>query len=211
VASYEAHRPIGSVPERRAAFRGWIQAPIVADRFFSAAFKRFGDAIRIEVSDGVSVGLEVLGKLYDEPTVIRLAYALEQALLPETTTPERRTYLLAWYGLILDVGLAIGSLLAGVPALLRGHWGWPQQSAYSVAWFISAALALGAAALSATLSSRVEIAAPRLDGPRRLAPNITAESKRRRSETVPSASPDVPANFKQFGVSARISSAASGI
>ena len=107
------------------------------------------------------------------------AYALEQALLPETTTPGRRTYLLAWYGLILDVGLAIGSLLAGVPALLRGHWGWPQQSAYSVAWFISAALALGAAALSATLSSRVEIAAPRLDGPRRLAPNITAESKRR--------------------------------
>src|SRR5712692_2008798 len=91
------------------------------------------------------------------------AYALEQALLPETTTPERRTYKLAWYGLILDVGLAIGSLLAGVPALLRGHWGWPQQSAYNVAWFISAALALGAAALSATLSSRVEIAAPRLD------------------------------------------------
>src|SRR5207302_2410808 len=107
------------------------------------------------------------------------AYALEQALLPETTTPGRRTYLLAWYGLILDVGLAIGSLLAGVPALLRGHWGWSQQSAYSVAWSISAALALGAAALSATLSSRVEIAAPRLDGPRRLAPNITAESKRR--------------------------------
>jgi Asp-tRNA(Asn)/Glu-tRNA(Gln) amidotransferase A subunit family amidase len=29
--------------------------------------------------DGVSVSLEILGKLYDEPTVIKLAYAYEQA------------------------------------------------------------------------------------------------------------------------------------
>ena len=40
-------------------------------------------------TDGVSVGLEFLGKLYDEPTVIRLAYAYEQAApnrkLPPTT------------------------------------------------------------------------------------------------------------------------------
>jgi hypothetical protein len=39
----------------------------------------------------------------------------------------------------------------------------------------------------------------------------TAESKLRRSETVPSASPVVPANFKQFGVGAQIPSTASGI
>ncbi|MDP3071353.1 MAG: amidase family protein [Opitutaceae bacterium] len=50
-------------------------------------------------SDGVSVGLEFLGQLYDEATVIRLAYAFEQAApnrkLP-TTTPllgiEKITY-----------------------------------------------------------------------------------------------------------------------
>lgn len=40
-------------------------------------------------TDGVSVGLEFLGKLYDEATVIRLAYAFEQAAphrkLPPTT------------------------------------------------------------------------------------------------------------------------------
>lgn len=40
-------------------------------------------------TDGVSVGLEFLGKLYDEPTVIRLAYAYESAAphrkLPATT------------------------------------------------------------------------------------------------------------------------------
>jgi amidase len=40
-------------------------------------------------TDGVGVSLEILGKLYDEPTVIRLAYAYEQAAphrkLPATT------------------------------------------------------------------------------------------------------------------------------
>jgi Asp-tRNA(Asn)/Glu-tRNA(Gln) amidotransferase A subunit family amidase len=30
-------------------------------------------------TDGVNVGLEFLGKLYDEPTIVRLAYAFEQA------------------------------------------------------------------------------------------------------------------------------------
>ncbi len=40
-------------------------------------------------TDGVPVGMEILGKLYDEPTIIRLAYAYEQAnpqrKLPATT------------------------------------------------------------------------------------------------------------------------------
>jgi Asp-tRNA(Asn)/Glu-tRNA(Gln) amidotransferase A subunit family amidase len=40
-------------------------------------------------TDGVGVGLEILGKLYDEATLVRLAYALEQAApsrkLPPTT------------------------------------------------------------------------------------------------------------------------------
>lgn len=40
-------------------------------------------------TDGVSVGLEFLGKLYDEATIVRLAYAFEQAApnrkLPQTT------------------------------------------------------------------------------------------------------------------------------
>jgi len=112
------------------------------------------------------------------------SYALEQALLPETTTPERRTFVLAWYGLTLDLGLALGSLLAGVPVFLRGRWGWSQESAYQAAWILSAVLALLAAMISATLSSRVELASDRAQqaagqGRRRLYPNIAPESKRR--------------------------------
>ncbi len=107
------------------------------------------------------------------------AYALEQALLPETTTPERRTYVLAWYGLALDIGLALGSLLAGVPYLLRARFGWPVGSAYQAAWLLSAALALLGAAISATLSSRVELHRPRAPGTTGWGPRLAPESRRR--------------------------------
>jgi hypothetical protein len=49
------------------------------------------------------------------------ATALEQAILPETTTPARRTLVLASYNLTLDVGHAIGALAATMPTLL-GRW-----------------------------------------------------------------------------------------
>ncbi len=110
------------------------------------------------------------------------AYALEQAVLPETTTPERRTFALAWYGLTLDAGLALGSLLAGLPFLLRTRWGWTSDSAYQAAWLLAAAFALGSAVLPATLSARVEVVsdASRSDqGLGGLLQRIAPESRRR--------------------------------
>ncbi len=110
------------------------------------------------------------------------AYALEQALLPETTTPERRTYVLAWYGLLLDGGLALGSLLASLPFVLRQRLGWTPDLAYGITWLFSAALALASAAVSATLSSRIEVASAQAlrsgrAGPLRL--DVSPESRRR--------------------------------
>ena len=58
------------------------------------------------------------------------ASALEQALLPSTTTNERRTWTLAWYNAAMDSGHAIGALGAALPTLFvhaldvsveRGH------------------------------------------------------------------------------------------
>ena len=43
---------------------------------------------------------------------------LEQALLPATTTPARRTAAFAWYTALQDCGHSLGSLAAGLPALL---------------------------------------------------------------------------------------------
>lgn len=50
------------------------------------------------------------------------AFVLEQAILPETVSTEDRTFSYAWYSLLQDVGLAVGGLLAGLPAWV-GHWG----------------------------------------------------------------------------------------
>lgn len=46
------------------------------------------------------------------------ASALDQAILPQTTIPERRTWVLAWYNLVLDGGHAMGALAGATPTLL---------------------------------------------------------------------------------------------
>jgi MFS family permease len=43
--------------------------------------------------------------------------ALEQAILPETAGPMHRTWVLAWYNLVLDGGHAIGALAGAVPTI----------------------------------------------------------------------------------------------
>ena len=103
------------------------------------------------------------------------AYALEQALLPETTTPERRTLLLAWYSLSLDVALALGSLLAGLPYLLRERWGWEAAAAYRGVWLLCAAVLLISTALYAGLAPRLDVAST----PANRRAQISPESRRR--------------------------------
>ena len=46
------------------------------------------------------------------------ASALEQAILPATVPDDRRTWALAWYNVILDVGHAFGALAAMIPAIV---------------------------------------------------------------------------------------------
>ena len=46
------------------------------------------------------------------------ASALEQAVLPATTTSDRRTWTLAWYNAAIDSGHALGALGASVPTVL---------------------------------------------------------------------------------------------
>ncbi len=87
------------------------------------------------------------------------AYALDQALLPGTTTSEKRTWTLAWYSLILDAGLALGSLLAALPFVLRQRWGWETAPSYVAAWWLYAGLAAATLFLYLGLSERIEVAA----------------------------------------------------
>ena len=102
--------------------------------------------------------------------------ALEQALLPDTVPAERRTWALAWYNLVLDVGHAAGALAGATPALLASVWRLDSTTAHR-ATFVLCAAALGAGALFyAGLSPAVE-AAP--SATRATTPAITADTKRR--------------------------------
>jgi len=85
------------------------------------------------------------------------SFALEQAALPETTTPQGRTFVIAWYSLSLDAGLALGSLLAGLPFWLRQR-GWAPEASYQAAWLVYAGLMLLSVALYGGLSQAVEVA-----------------------------------------------------
>ncbi len=93
------------------------------------------------------------------------AYALEQALLPATTTAAKRTFAIAWYSLLLDAGLALGSLAAGLPFLLRHSWGWEFAESYRAAWWLYTALAAISLALYAALSPTIEAARPQNPAP----------------------------------------------
>ena len=84
------------------------------------------------------------------------AQALEQAILPATTTDADRTQVFARYNAIADVGGAAGALLAALPALLRDRLQVPELQAYDATVLVYAALILIVAVLYARLSARVE-------------------------------------------------------
>ena len=67
------------------------------------------------------------------------ASALEQAILPETAVPERRTWVLAWYNLALDAGHALGALAGATPTLLMRTWHADPMAAHRITFVLCAA------------------------------------------------------------------------
>jgi MFS family permease len=96
------------------------------------------------------------------------ALVLEQAMLPATTDDAGRTRAFAWYNLLQDIGHALGSLLAGLPALLRQAGGVGELASFQWSVAAYAALFLGAVVLYARLSLAVE--APASGQPMPLSP-----------------------------------------
>src|SRR5262245_19983078 len=86
------------------------------------------------------------------------AYALEQAILPETTDAAGRTWVLAWYNVVLDAGLAAGALIAALPSALAPRFGTDTVSATRWLFGACAVASLATVALYASLSSVVEAA-----------------------------------------------------
>jgi MFS family permease len=82
---------------------------------------------------------------------------LDQAILPATTSDERRTLAFAWYSVLQDVGHALGALLAGAPILLRRWLEIGDLSSLRLCIMLNAPLLLVSAGLYLSLSDAVEI------------------------------------------------------
>ena len=81
---------------------------------------------------------------------------VEQTILPQTVTPDSRTTAFAWYNLVVDAGHAVGSLLGGLPTLLRAHPGLTVLESYRWTWGVYSVLCLAAGVAALCLSPAVE-------------------------------------------------------
>lgn len=95
---------------------------------------------------------------------------LEQALLPATTAPARRTAAFAWYAALQDAGHALGSLAAGLPALLAATLPLAGAASYRLCFGLYALLLFASGLLYLALPPRLGTAAPADGGPAAAAP-----------------------------------------
>ncbi len=82
--------------------------------------------------------------------------SLEQAILPQTAPPERRTRLFSIYNLVGAIAGSLGALAAGTPALLQHSLGLAPAAAFQTMFLAYAAFAVVTLWLFGRLSDRVE-------------------------------------------------------
>jgi hypothetical protein len=87
------------------------------------------------------------------------AAALDQAILPQTTTSARRTWVFAWYNVVLDAGQTVGSGAAALPVILAAAWGLRVAAAHAWTFAACGAVTLATAVAYACLSRNMEAAA----------------------------------------------------
>ena len=88
------------------------------------------------------------------------ASAVDQAVLPETTVPEQRTWVLAWYNLVLDGGHAFGALAGATPALLIRTAQMDPVGAHRATFFMCAGAMLVSIGPYLALTHEVEVRKP---------------------------------------------------
>lgn len=89
-------------------------------------------------------------------------FSLEQAIIPQLTSAERRTWALSWYALFMDAAHALGALGGALPPLVQGWLHMSLAASYRLTFGLYAAMNLMAALLYLLLSPQVE-AAPGAD------------------------------------------------
>jgi MFS family permease len=84
---------------------------------------------------------------------------VEQALFPATTTDANRTRVFAWYNVLLDMGYAVGGLMAALPTILESWTGLSSLDGMRITLALFCALYAGAAILYSRLPKRIPAAA----------------------------------------------------
>ena len=84
------------------------------------------------------------------------ASAIEQALLPSTTTDERRTWTMAWYNAAMDSGHALGALGAALPTLFTHVLDVTADRGHVLTFMVCGAAVVLSAIPYALLTARVE-------------------------------------------------------
>jgi MFS family permease len=104
------------------------------------------------------------------------ASALDQAILPETVSADRRTWSLAWYNLVLDGGHALGALAGVLPTAVMRLTAMAPDAAHRATFWMCAVAMLVSVAPYLALTPRVEVPTP-LDRAAPV-PRVDARSKR---------------------------------
>ena len=86
-----------------------------------------------------------------------LGLTVEQAIIPQITIANDRTKIFAWYNVIVDMGNAVGALLAFAPTILRSFLGVPLISSYQAAWAFYSILCVTSALIVSKLSKNAEL------------------------------------------------------
>lgn len=102
---------------------------------------------------------------------------LEQAILPVTTSDDRRTRVFAWYNVLQDIGHALGGLAAATPVVLVNTLAVTELAGYQVTLGVYAGLLAVTAALAMRLSPQVELVRDGVSSPE-TTPGITSASRR---------------------------------
>lgn len=82
--------------------------------------------------------------------------ALEQSILADTVADRGRTWALAWYNVVVDIGHAAGALAAAVPSVVAAASSMPIERVQRLTFLMCAAAMLAAVVLYVRLSPRVE-------------------------------------------------------
>jgi MFS family permease len=153
-----------------------LRADRMGRRRFLVALSLLGAAGGVVVALGSSTAViavaAFLGMLNGMGRDRGAALVVEQAVIPATVSDAERTRTFAWYNILQDSGHALGSLLAGAPALLRVTLGLGELESLRIAMLFAALVSLAAAALYPRLSRAVEPA----HDPRRVA--VSPETRR---------------------------------